>query len=548
MNGQLQTGEWNYNGTDKRGYYGMTIAGIASLFVTHEYLDAPALGPETGREPFSPHLAYAMMWLEKGDNCLRVSDPPLHYLGYNLFGLERVGLASGFKYFGGHDWYRELAGKVVATQWPNGAWGREQEGEGALIDTAYMVMFLARGRHPILMNKLRFDGYWNNRSRDVANLSRFASHELERQVNWQVVPIDRPWHDWTDSPVLFLASHQPPRSMTEEQYGKLRAFVDGGGLLFTHADGGSAKFNAFADELAKKLFPDQAMANLPAEHELYSLQYKMKTKPALKYVANGSRVLMVHSPTDLTTAWQVRNGTKREMWELGINLFVYAAGKADLRNRLSSPYVAEPTNPVQHTMKVARVKHGAAWDPEPYAWQRMSRIMRRDVGWALETNPVDAKDLNAQATPIAHMTGTAALAVDDAQITAIKNFVESGGILFIDACGGSEPFAQSVHALTAKAFPNAKLSAVPAEHPLLKGGAGGMTDLSKPQLRPYAESKTGKTLRLEMLSAGKGHVVFSPLDVTTGLLGTNTWSILGYQPAYAQNLAKNLILWSVTVR
>src|SRR5687768_15971557 len=101
------------------------------------------------------------------------------------------------------------------------------------------------------------------------------------------------------------------------------------------------------------------------------------------------------------------------------------------------------------------------------------------------------------------MTGTAAVALDDAQLTAIRNFVESGGVLFVDACGGSEAFTQSVHAAIGQAFPNAKLVPVPDNHPLLKGGAKGTTDLSKPQLRPYAESKVGKTLRLETLSAGK---------------------------------------------
>ena len=50
-----------------------------------------------------------------------------------------------------------------------------------LTETAYCLLFLARGRHPILMNKLRFDGFWANRPRDVANLARFASKELERR-------------------------------------------------------------------------------------------------------------------------------------------------------------------------------------------------------------------------------------------------------------------------------------------------------------------------------------------------------------------------------
>jgi hypothetical protein len=48
-----------------------------------------------------------------------------------------------------------------------------------------------------------------------------------------------------------------------------------------------------------------------------------------------------------------------------------------------------------------------------------------------------------------------------------------------------------------------------------------------------------------MYSLGKGRVIYSSLDLTSGLLGTNTWSILGYKPAYAQSFVKNVMLWVV---
>ena len=48
------------------------------------------------------------------------------------------------------------------------------------------------------MNKLRFDGYWANRPRDIANLARYASYTLERPINFQVVSMDHDWPDWTD--------------------------------------------------------------------------------------------------------------------------------------------------------------------------------------------------------------------------------------------------------------------------------------------------------------------------------------------------------------
>jgi hypothetical protein len=57
----------------------------------------------------------------------------------------------------------------------------------------------------------------------------------------------------------------------------------------------------------------------------------------------------------------------------------------------------------------------------------------------------------------------------------------------------------------------------------------------------------GKPARLETLRAGNGRVIYSELDLTSGFLGTNTWGIAGYEPAYAQTLVKNLLLLGLGV-
>ncbi|HEX2971065.1 MAG TPA: hypothetical protein VHP11_01960 [Tepidisphaeraceae bacterium] len=73
-----------------------------------------------------------------------------------------------------------------------------------------------------------------------------------------------------------------------------------------------------------------------------------------------------------------------------------------------------------------------------------------------------------------------------------------------------------------------------------------MEFLPRTQVRTIAEQKMGRSAgTLRTLSFGKGRVVFSQLDITTGLLGTNTWGVVGYQSGYAQSLLKNLILWTV---
>jgi hypothetical protein len=80
---------------------------------------------------------------------------------------------------------------------------------------------------------------------------------------------------------------------------------------------------------------------------------------------------------------------------------------------------------------------------------------------------------------------------------------------------------------------------------MLHASFKGMEDVWAPKLRLYATQKLGKTVPpLRMATVGKGRVLYLPLDTTSGLLGSNTWSILGYDAAEAQSLMKNLILWT----
>jgi hypothetical protein len=44
---------------------------------------------------------------------------------------------------------------------------------------------------------------------------------------------------------------------------------------------------------------------------------------------------------------------------------------------------------------------------------------------------------------------------------------------------------------------------------------------------------------------GRYAILFSEADLTTGLLGTNTWGINGYTAESAQGLARNILLYTL---
>jgi hypothetical protein len=533
---QLRDGEWSYAGYADSGRHSMTVAGITTLFVTEDQLDARAVIATLGHEPFTPALRRGLDWLEQGDNSV---DLAYGWRTYDLFGLERAALASGFKYFGSHDWYRELAVQQLHLQLRDGSWA----GYDPTVDTAYTLLFLSRGRHPIFMNKLRFDGFWANRPRDIANLTHYASTELERPLNWQVVSFRSDWSDWMDSPVLYIASHEAPK-FTDDDLRKLREFADAGGLIFTHADGDSPQFNQFVASLSRSLFPQYPLRVLPPDHPIYSTLYKIKPIVPLEGVSNGSRLLLVHSPTDLNKAWQQQDWVQRpNQFQMGINIFIYAAGKADLRNKLKTAYVREPTlRPILQT-SIAEIRYPGNWNPEPSALPRFSRIFLSKTGVNASVAAVDPAQLDPATMPLAHLAGTGAMHFTPGELTKIRDYVTAGGILLIDPCGGSPAFLKSTFVdFLPHAFPAQTPQDMQPSNPILAGTGEGMSPVNL-RLRPYRSELDGMTtIPIEYFTEGKGAVLLSQVDLTTALLGTDTWPINGYTPAASCDLLRNVML------
>jgi hypothetical protein len=559
------------------GKHSMTCAGLASQIVTHEYLVPPKISDDVGRSPYDSATVKGLVWFEHADNSVTLDRYHIHQgndgaamASYSLYAMERVGLISGFKHFGRHDWYKLMARQLVSEQCADGSW------RANAVDTSFCLLSLARGRHPILMSKLRFDGnmpvqieaaeapdataprpadmwvgYWANRPRDAASLARFVGKQLERRFNWEVVNVALDWTDWTDAPVLELASHATPQ-FTSRDLDMIRQYVLAGGLLFTQADGNSEIFNRYAAKLAHELFPQYEMVDVPAGHPIYTSEtvYNIRPRPPLKMVSNGSRVLMLHSPTDITRWWQQRDDVRhKDAFQLGMNLFVYAAGKQNFRNRLQETWVTQPAEQPIATIGLARIGYAGNWDPEPFAWRRYANWFQRRTGTRIETRAVAAADLGSldpAQCPLAHLTGTAKHDFSRTEIAAIRQYVQSGGVLLIDQCGGMGTFDQSAEALLATAFAGQKLEPLPANYPLLRLGNPGTQDVSKPLVRAEVVTRYGKGAgALRTLAYGKGRVLYSTLDIISGLLGTSTLGILGYEPDYAQALVKNIVFWAL---
>jgi len=539
---QMKDGSWSYSdfkpGWPLKASVTMTVAGVASLYITQEFLDT-----DTGTEMHAdPQMTAGLAKLEEEFN------PSTNNL-YYLYGIERVGLASGRKFIKKSNWYKEVAANLIKWQKPDGSWESTYAGNVPTnAHVAYALLFLARGRNPVVFNKLQYNGPWNARPRDDANLTAYLSKKYEHALNWQVVDLQSNPEEWQDAPILLITGSHDPK-FTPEDIAKIKRFIDAGGMVFSTSDGSSEEFTAAIRKSAAAVVDNKyEMRELPRDHVIYSqaMAVKVANPPRMLAMSNGVREVWVHSPVDMGAAWHRHAYASEAMFQVPTNIYFYATGKASPRNKLQSLVVNTTGAKASKTLGLARISYGGNWDPEPGAWPRMAKLALRDFGTDVPITAVKPAELDPKKTPLAVMTGTARFTLSPDEIQQLKTYLDNGGTLLADATGGSPGFTESFLDLVKNLSTQATLEHIPATDPLYhdlqdhsSDHSGQLVQYRKAWLMANGMAREGKLLGLK--KDGRWSVIFSAEDLTHGLLGTNTWGVLGYAPDTAQEIARGII-------
>lgn len=227
---QNADGGWCYQGHGG-STRSMTAAGLASLYVVDQYRHTGVhLNPHNDK-----NIQDGLRWL--GSHIQTQEN--LYY----LYGLERVGLASGLRHIGTSNWYTMGAKTIMKNQdRANGSWpGNVPGAPSVVVPTSYALLFLTRGLNPIIFNKLQYNGPWNARPRDDYNVTQWLSTTFEQQINWQSVNVKSDPRTWLDAPVLLITGHGNPH-FTAGDIAKFKWFMNHGGFIFSNADGNSKSF------------------------------------------------------------------------------------------------------------------------------------------------------------------------------------------------------------------------------------------------------------------------------------------------------------------
>lgn len=563
---QGQDGGWGYV-AGQPSYGSMTAAGVASLFITGEQqrVAGPKIFkngayPSCGRYLQNTALTAGMNWLTKNFSVTVNPGKGATWLYYYLYGLERTGMIAGQQNFGKHDWYREGAAFLVADQRADGSWG------GASYETAFCVLFLAKGNRPVLIEKLQWPGQWNRNIHDLENLTAFIDYKLGKRVSWQTVELTQPLQELRQAPILYLTGHECP-TFNEPQKEKLRQFIATGGTLVAEACCGSQEFATAFRQLAAELYPEYPLRPLSPDHAVFSSYYKLSDTYGLEGINVGCRTSVFFAPKAMSCLWELQTIPEwsEKAFTLGTNLAAYATGRETLGDKLdtvSLPELRRSGQPATQEVprggvRLARLFHEGDYDADPKALVRLAEMLKDQFGVDVVTRDrkLRATDEELFEYPVLFMTGHFRFELSDAEVEALRLYLRRGGVLLAEACCGQKEFDEGFRKLAGRLFPDHPLSPLPVDHPIYTGQVGVPLD----ELRyrailadelgvrgmpiPPKTPEQGPLERVEL--DGRTVILYSRYDYSCGLEGDNPFSSRGYVEDDARKLAIDVFLYAI---
>lgn len=562
---QSNVGSWGYPVSGATG--SMTAAGVSSLVITNRQGRGVKAGTVDGKPVAcngprdDPPLQNALAWM--GRNFSVSSNPggAQIWLYYYLYGMERAGRLTGRRFLGDHDWYRRGARYLTERQQADGSWNPSlAEGSLRIINTAFSLLFLSKGRIPILVNKLKYgpNQDWNNAPNDVNNLTDFLAQQWNVRLNWQTVDARLATvEDLLQAPVLTFSGHFSPR-FTEAEKKLLREYVEQGGMILVDANCSCAGFDAGFRRLCQEIFPEPDRALRPIEpghgvwNSLFNLSDLAGNWP-LFGIDMGCRTAVFYSPEDLSCQWELyrtkeNQGASLAALRLGANIIAYATGPENLADKLEKRKVFETDKDDEikrNFLQVAKIRHGGDWNPAPMAIRNLLGSLHdvAKVDVVRQQREIDILDPNFSNYPLAYMHGRNRFSLSSREKEVLADYLKRGGVLFADACCGSERFDESFRQLADGLLPGKRLEPIPPNHELFTRDIG--YDIQQVTFTKQLGERAGPPALEGIEIDGRYVVIYSKLDIGCALERQQSTACRGYSHDSALKIATNVVLYAL---
>ena len=592
-------GSWGYTVGNVGGSGSMTCAGIASVWITSEHIGTP--DARAARDHVSccgggsspKVLERGLEWLGKHFSVLEnpgTGGQTWHY--YYLYGLERVGRFTARRYIGQADWYLEGAKMFVNTQDAFSGAFRGGRIEDPVVATSFALLFLAKGRRPVIVAKSRHnpESDWNRHGHDIAHLVEHVESRWRKDypagLSWHV--LDTPQattEDFLQAPVLWL-SGKSAFTIGPDAGPRLRRYIDEGGFIFAEACcPSSGDFDRRLRQLVAEIFPEPEyqLRLLPPEHPAWHAEEIVPPelhRPLLG-VDYGCRTCLIYAPpTDLdkhepampslSCLWEIGGASSHTLpasvrnevdaaLAIGTNVLAYATNR-ELKRKdelfAIDRGIDEPRRQFERgQIAIAKLRHSGMCDAAPAALANILRAAARELGIRVDDTPsqIDPADPRLFDYHLVFMHGRQGFTFDAPRRERLRQFFERGGTLLADSVCASAQFTKAFREEIVAVLPDHALEDIPADDPIFTAQEYGGYTIREVTLRepsggdgPMAARKRLIPPKLEGIRIGdRWAVIFSPYDLSCALEKQNSMECTGYSRQDAEKIALNVVLYSL---
>ena len=374
-----------------------------------------------------------------------------------------------------------------------------------VISTSFALLFLSKGRTPVLISKFAWGDFqnrgggtftevptgpqgqvnWNRKHNDTRHIVEFCSKELFNDVtlSWQVYDVRR--RDFGNdqvpggksgkdkileevgvllqSPILYMNGHGPiggAGGLTGAQKEIIKTYLEEGGFVVAEACCGDKEFADSFKKLMKELFPDNTFRKIPPEHAILSIFPGVD--PAdfkeVEVLERGCRTVCVFSPIPLAGYWEEakympkdgKNPANRgeKAYCFIRNVVAYATGMELPKPKLTSQKVVRggvEAGVTRSHFKAAQMRFEGEQAPAPDALKNLMGYLRDNARLEVALNSVilDPCDEQLSTFKFNYIHGRKPLKFTDQMIENLQSNLNTGGLLFADAaCNGFDQWKE----------------------------------------------------------------------------------------------------------
>jgi hypothetical protein len=409
---------------------------------------------------------------------------------------------------------------------------------------------------------------WNLAPADCQQLLKKAGHYLKLQYKCTDLNLSTFSGDPDEVPVLFFSGGRTLR-IPDEHAALLRKYVQAGGMIWMDSVAGSPFFYQGCVDVLKKVFPEESLRKIPADHPVYhmitdvekvSLPKVLGTDlPQLEGIYSGCRLAVVVSKYGLGCGWD--NFTPEQNIQhalyydvegataIGLNLLSYAVGYCELGKAHARPelFGSGDQKAQGDEFVFAQVRHGGVWNTDPGGPGNLLRALASgtNVKLTFRRKTVQLGSDSLQNVQFLYLSGCHDFTFSDAESGALRQFLSRGGTLLLDNAQGLKTFDIAARRELKRMLPDSELKLIDGDHEVFKSfhtiGKVEFTPAVR-RLEPQLDAPQLEGIVLD----GDLRVIYSKYDLGGGWQGTEHPQARGYSRGDALRLGINLVTYAMT--